>query len=111
LLVAAADRADSAAERCAVALLRAAGITGWVLGHPFGAYVIDIAFPEAKLAVEIDGWAWHMAVDRFRADRHKGNALVRARWDLLRFTWHDLTNRPGYVVAEILAALAARGDR
>jgi very-short-patch-repair endonuclease len=111
LLVAAADRADSAAERCAVALLRAAGITGWVLGHPFGAYVIDIAFPEAKLAVEIDGWAWHMAVDRFRADRHKGNALVRARWDLLRFTWHDLTNRPGYVVAEILAALAARDDR
>ena len=107
LLVAAADRADSAAERCAVALLRAAGITGWVLGHPFGKYLIDIAFPEAMLAVEIDGWAWHMGVDRFRADRHKGNALVRARWDLLRFTWHDLTNRPDYVVGEILAALAA----
>ena len=64
-------------------------------------YVIDIAFPEAKLAVEIDGWAWHMAVDRFRADRHKGNALVRARWDLLRFTWHDLDGRPESVFAEI----------
>ena len=107
LLVAAADRADSAAERRAVALLRAAGITGWVLGHPFGPYRIDIAFPEARVAVEIDGWAWHMDVDRFRADRHKGNALVRGRWDLLRFTWHDLTNRPAYVVAEIRAALAA----
>ena len=58
--------------------------------------------------MEIDGWASaHRAVDRFSADRHKGNALVRARWDLLRFTWHDLTNRPDYVVAEILAALAA----
>ncbi|HEX5811563.1 MAG TPA: type IV toxin-antitoxin system AbiEi family antitoxin domain-containing protein [Pseudonocardia sp.] len=111
LLVAAADRADSAAERRAVALMRAAGITGWVLGHPFGRYRIDIAFPEEMLAIEIDGWAWHMDVDRFRADRHKGNALVRARWDLLRFTWHDLTNRPDYVVAEIRAALAARGDR
>lgn len=107
LLVAAADRADSAAERRAVALLRAAGIAGWVLGHPFGPYLIDIAFVTAKLAVEIDGWAWHMDVDRFRADRHKGNALVRARWDLLRFTWHDLTNRPDYVVTEIRAALAA----
>jgi very-short-patch-repair endonuclease len=107
LLVAAADRADSAAERRAVAILRAAGITGWVLGHPFGKYVIDIAFPDVKLAIEIDGWAWHMDVDRFRADRHKGNALVRARWELLRFTWHDLTNRPDYVVAEIRAALAA----
>ena len=92
-----------------VALLRAAGITGWVLGHPFGPYTIDIAF--AMLAVEIDGWAWHMDVDRFKTDRHKGNALVRARWDLLRFTWHDLTNPPDYVVAEIRAALAAAGSR
>ena len=44
-------------------------------------------------------------VDRFRADRSKGNALVRAGWKLLRFTWHDLINRPEYVVAEIRAAL------
>ena len=63
------------------------------------------------VAVEIVGWAWHMDVDRFRADRHKGNALVRARWDLLRFTWHDLTNRPDYVVEEIQAALHAAGRR
>ena len=34
---AAADRADSAAERLMIALLRAAGITGWVLGHPSAA--------------------------------------------------------------------------
>jgi very-short-patch-repair endonuclease len=111
LLVAAADRADSAAERRAVALLRAAGIAGWVLGHPSGPYRIDIAFVAARVAVEIDGWAWHMDVDRFRADRYKGNALVRERWDLLRFTWHDLTNRPDYVVAEIRAALAAAGPQ
>jgi hypothetical protein len=43
LLVAAADRADSAAERCAAALLRTAGITGWVLGHPFGKYRAALA--------------------------------------------------------------------
>jgi very-short-patch-repair endonuclease len=109
LLVAAADRADSAAERRAVELLRQAGVTGWVLGHPFGSYRIDIAFPESMVAVEIDGWAWHMDVDRFRADRHKGNALVRGKWDLLRFTWHDLTNRPDYVINEIRAALASAG--
>src|SRR5690606_36948538 len=32
-LTAAADRADSAAERLLVQLLREAGIDGWVLGH------------------------------------------------------------------------------
>lgn len=107
LLVAAADRADSAAERLMISVLRSAGITGWVHGMPFGRWMVDVAFPAAALAVEVDGWAWHMDVERFRADRHKGNALVRARWTLLRFTWHDLTHRPDYVLAEIRAALLA----
>ena len=107
LLVAAADRADSAAERLLVRLLRAAGIGGWVLGHPFGTWRIDLAFPEQKVAVEVDGWAWHVDPERFRADRRKQNALVRAGWDPLRFTWHDLDGRPAEVVAEIRATLAA----
>jgi very-short-patch-repair endonuclease len=106
LLVPAADRADSAAERVIVKLLRDAGVTGWEVGVPFGPWTIDVAFPDVKVAVEVDGWAWHVDVDRFRADRHKGNALARAGWTVLRFTWHDLVKRPGYVLAEIRAALA-----
>lgn len=106
LVVAAADRADSAAERLLVRLLRGAGITGWLLGHPFGAYRIDVAFPAALLAVEVDGWAWHVDPVRFRRDRRKGNALTRAGWDLLRYTWHDLDGRPGEVVTEIAESLA-----
>ncbi len=105
LLTAAADRADSAAERLLIDILRAAGITGWVTGLPFGRWKIDVAFPEATIAVEVDGWAWHADVERFGNDRHKGNALVRSGWELLRFTWHDLAHRPEYVVAEIRAAL------
>jgi len=101
LLVAAADRADSAAERLLVAILRGAGIGGWVLGHPFGPWRIDLAFPEQKVAVEVDGWAWHVDADRFRTDRRKQNALVRAGWDPLRFTWHDLDRRPAAVLDEI----------
>jgi very-short-patch-repair endonuclease len=107
LITAAADRADSAAERILVELLRSAGVTGWQVGVPFQHWKIDIAFPGARLAVEIDGWAWHADVERFRADRRKGNALVRAGWTVLRFTWHDLTDRPDYVLAQIQAALLA----
>jgi very-short-patch-repair endonuclease len=106
LLIAAADRADSAAERVIIGLLRDAGITGWEVGVPFGPWTIDVAFPGAKVAVEVDGWAWHVDVDRFRSDRRKGNALTNAGWMVLRFTWHDPVQRPGYVVAEIRAALA-----
>ncbi|GAA4706779.1 hypothetical protein GCM10023215_54250 [Pseudonocardia yuanmonensis] len=105
LLVAAADRADSAAERVLFRLLRVAGITGWVRGRRFGCWTLDLAFPAARLAVESDGWAWHSDVDRFRADRAKQNALVAAGWTVLRFTWHDLTGDPDLVVAAIRRAL------
>ena len=42
---------------------------------------------------------------RFRSDRRKQNALVRAGWDPLRFTWHDLDARPAWVLDEIRDAL------
>ena len=58
------------------------------------------------MAIEVDGWAWHVDADRFRNDRRKQNALVRARWDPLRFTWHDLDGRPESVFAEIRDTLA-----
>jgi very-short-patch-repair endonuclease len=106
LIMAAADRADSAAERLLVKLLRQAGIGGWVLGYPFGPYRIDLAFPARKLAIEVDGWAWHVDVERFRNDRRKGNAINRAKWDLLRFTWHDLDGDGPKTVAEIADTLA-----
>ncbi|MCO1658270.1 hypothetical protein KDL28_24720 [Pseudonocardia sp. S2-4] len=53
----------------------------------------------------MDGWAWHQDVEHFRADRRKQNALGREGWLPLRFTWHDLTQHPTEVVAEIRAAL------
>lgn len=45
MIAAAADRADSAAERLLMRLLREGGIAGWVTGHPFGPYTLDLAFP------------------------------------------------------------------
>lgn len=106
LVTAAADRADSAAERLLVDLLRDAGIGGWVLGHPMGPFLIDLAFPAARVAVEVDGWAWHVDAERFRNDRRKGNLVTRSGWDLLRFTWHDLNGRPRETIAEIMETLA-----
>ena len=106
LLVAAADRADSAAERLLVQLLRDARITGWVLGHPLGPYRIDLAFPARKVAIEVDGWAYHVDPDRFRNDRRKGNYITRTGWDLLRFTWHGLHGEPVRSVREVQQTLA-----
>jgi putative AbiEi antitoxin of type IV toxin-antitoxin system len=46
--MATADRADSAAERLLVRIVREAGLSGWVLGHPFGSWRTDLAFPQQK---------------------------------------------------------------
>lgn len=108
LLAAAADRAASAAERKAIALLRAAGLTGWRAHYRLGGYELDLAFPDEQVAIEVDGWAWHHDVERFRRDRQRQNAVVLAGWTVLRFTWHDLTQRPDEVVAEIRAAINDR---
>lgn len=69
-----------------------------------------MAFPHWKLAVEVDGWAFHSGVDRFRADRRKQNALTLAGWTVVRFTWTDLVERPDYVVA-VIKRLTDRGGR
>jgi very-short-patch-repair endonuclease len=106
LLVAAADRADSAAERLLVRLLREAGIDGWVLGYPLGPYKIDLAFPVERVAIEVDGWAWHVDPERFRHDRRKGNYVTRSGWDLLRFTWHGLHDQPTASITEVRQTLA-----
>lgn len=76
LLAAAADRAASAAERKAIVLLRGAAITGWELHHRLAGYELDIALPRLKVAIEIDGWAWHHDPASFRRDRQRQNALV-----------------------------------
>lgn len=108
LLSSCADRAASEGERVVIRLMRAAGITGWVRGYWFGGCELDFAFVELRVAVEVDGWAWHVDVERFRHDRRKQNALELAGWTVLRFTWHDLTQRPEQVVAEIKSALTRR---
>ena len=97
----------SEGERVLRRLLRRAGITGWVVDHPVaGVGVLDFAFLAERLALEVDGRAWHSASDRFQRDRTRQNAAVARGWTVLRFTWEDLTERPDQVVGTVRATLA-----
>jgi very-short-patch-repair endonuclease len=106
LVAATADGAAAQSERVLHRLLRRAGIRSWKANH--GVFVagrlvavIDIAILRRRLAIEVDGYAYHSDVDRFERDRHRQNALVSLGWTVLRFTWRDLTERPQYVVHAI----------
>ncbi|MBA3488056.1 MAG: type IV toxin-antitoxin system AbiEi family antitoxin domain-containing protein [Longispora sp.] len=97
--------ARSAAERLLASLLRRSGIRGWHANYPVGNAIVDVAFPQVKLAIEVDGRAWHSAEGRFERDRERQNIIVTAGWQVLRFTWLDLTARPAYVVNAIQTML------
>ncbi len=100
LLRAAENGTRSEAERLFRSLLRAAGITGYVVNHVYGRFVLDFAFPSAMVCIEIDGWAFHSDATAFQRDRERQNELSR-EWTVLRYTWRDLTDRPDQVVAEV----------
>lgn len=108
LLDAAAGGARSEAERRVVQLLCAAGISGWHANYTVGPYLVDIAFPAQRVAIEIDGWAFHSDQQSFQNDRARQNKLALRGWQVLRFTWLDITQHPERVLAEIRAAISVR---
>lgn len=107
MLQAADDGTRSAAERLLAKLLTAAGITGWVANLSVGGYAVDFGFPASKVALEADGFAFHSDQAAFQRDRKRQNHLILLGWQVLRFTWLDLTECPERVVAEIRRATCA----
>ncbi len=101
---------ESEAERRFINLLNTNNLKGYSLGVP--AYdnkgiigKIDVVFAEAKIGIEIDGYAWHTDKSSFQRDRTRQNRLINTGWHMLRFTWRDIHDRPFAVVETIRAAL------
>lgn len=105
MLAAMSAGARSDAERKAVAILRSSDISGWSVNVPACGYVLDLAIAVHKIDIEIDGFAFHSDAEAFQHDRERQNVLIANGWTVLRFTWHDLTNRPQWVLAQIRAAI------
>lgn len=105
LLRAASIGARSEAERMFAQLLDRAGITGWNANYGVAGYCVDFAFVGPKVAIEIDGLAFHSDADDFHRDRKRQNAIALAGWQVLRFTWLDLTEYPERVIAQVRRAI------
>jgi putative AbiEi antitoxin of type IV toxin-antitoxin system len=103
--------AEAESERRVHRILHAAGITGWT---PNLAIVLDglrfrldLAFEAAKVAIEVEGWAFHRDKDRRDRDLAKLNALARHGWILITFNWEH-TEDPDYICRSVLTVLAQR---
>ena len=68
---------------------------------------LDLAFPEQRVFVELDGWEAHRSRAAFVRDRRRQNAVVVALgWLPLRFTWDDVVGDGDRVASETLAAIS-----
>jgi len=70
--------------------------------HPARRWRLDYAWPDHKLAVEIEGGAWilgrHNRASGFLADMEKYNELTMLGWSLLRFTPKQVRNGTAVMV-------------
>jgi very-short-patch-repair endonuclease len=84
---------SSEGERALETRLKQLGVTGWVQEYEFASdhkWRFDFAFPDRRLAVEVEGGVWskgrHTRGSGFIDDLAKYNAAALRGWCVLRFT-------------------------
>ncbi len=98
--------ARSEMELRALELVAAHGLPAPRVNDGLGPYVIDLHWPDRRLAVELDGGAFHRTAEAFERDRRRDADLAAAGYRTVRVTWRQLTRDPGWV-ARTLARLLA----
>ncbi len=70
---------------------------------------VDMAYPEARLIIELDGRRWHSRTETLEMDHKRDRAAQLAGWKVFRFTWSQLDAAPGDFTASVALALAEQG--
>jgi very-short-patch-repair endonuclease len=102
---------DSKLEKRMSELLKRSGLPPavfhFVVCTPAGVFLaeVDFAYPEVKLAIEIDGFAVHGTPRAMAKDFVRQNGLVPYGWRVLRFTWRQVVRQPEMVAGAVAAAL------
>ena len=101
-------RPDGLLEARIARVLREYDLPAPVFQHRVGRYRVDFAYPELRLAIEVDGFEVHGTPAALQADLERQNRLVAAGWTVLRFTWRDVVRRPAWVAQQVAAVLRQR---
>jgi len=78
------------------------------LSLPEGTFRLDRAWPEVKLAVELDGARHHTSPEDRRRDLARDTALAAHGWVVLRFTYADVRRDPDLVRRRVLEVYRMR---
>jgi very-short-patch-repair endonuclease len=95
----------SEAERRLLALIRQARLPRPRTNVVVHGYEVDLLWPEQRLIVEVDGYAYHSTRHAFERDRARDAALQAAGYRVVRFTWRQIVHEPHAVVAQLARLL------
>ncbi len=95
----------SEAERRLLDLIRQADLPRPTTNLRIGRYEVDFVWTHERVAVEVDGYAFHQDRGAFERDRRRDAALLAAGFRVMRFTWCQLVEEPFTVVARIAQVL------
>ncbi|MGH2985674.1 MAG: DUF559 domain-containing protein [Solirubrobacterales bacterium] len=99
---------ESKLEERFLKLIRDAGFPPPALNVRIGRMRVDAAWPEHRVAVELDGYRWHRTQGRQETDRRREAALRGLGYTPLRYSAAQVFDQPLVVVADLVAALAVR---
>lgn len=66
-------------------------------------FILDIAFPDQKVAVELDGTYWHTKKKNRRRDKMKDSILRKEGWTVIRFTDDEILSNVSRCVDLVLS--------
>lgn len=102
------DRSRSDFEERVVELCDRHGLSRPRVNAKLVGLEVDVSWPEARVAVEADSFAYHRTRAAFERDRERDAILMAAGFIVHRFTERQITEAPETVIAAIRRSLSDR---
>jgi len=99
------DGARTELEDRTVALCRRHRLPQPEVNQRVDRYEVDFLWPDSLLVVEVDGWESHRTRSAFEEDRARDARLKLLGYDVIRFTWRQVSGDAAAVAATIRALL------
>jgi very-short-patch-repair endonuclease len=102
------DRTRSELERLFLRLCAAAGLPRPEVNVRVDRHLVDFLWRDRRLVVETDGFRYHRGRVAFQEDRGRDLDLRARGYDVLRFSYRQVTDEPQLVIRSLSRALKSR---
>ena len=69
---------------------------------------VDVAWPDKRVVLELDGRKWHTMTRAFEDDRRRDQLGAAAGWQTIRASWQQVTARPDELVQVLRSVLGPK---